>query len=265
MRGMIYHCYDNVLVTDRKMEGLEVYVGKPVRDSVIQLLVYPWDAEGAPQNAPEGITQDGDYYLVVFPNRVTYQIHKSGKLIRAYTHEPAEVDKTIMDEPMAVVAMCQNKVLLRGGAYSMKKSIFVIVGDLDCGKADRIIKDSTIMLKNSAEGYRGAVRSFPGHEAAQAMGRPWIPTVNGINVLQYSDVEVGKALVVPEEDRENILLQQLVGYDRFSPELQQYVRESQFIKDLCLNVPMFSLTLPGKTLEERASKDELDKMMSVWE
>lgn len=242
MHGMIYYYYDKVLVANCNLKNLEPYAGKVGKDYVVQLLVYSLETENAPLSAPVGISADGDFYFAVISGKIIYQIHKDGRLIRAYAADSCWVEKTIMEAPMAVLAMLQGKILLSGTFLSAGDGIYVFLGETEGLNGQGLIREDTVLIEERRKSWRGVPGSYPGHEAAQSLASPWIPKLKGIFAVRR---EGKKSRIAPmeREEAKELLAENFVGYSLFSQELRQAVRDSESMNRVCGEIPVKVLTL----------------------
>ena len=242
MHGTIYYYYDKVLVANCKLRNLEPYVGKIARGSAVQLLVYSLETENAYLSAPAEISRDGDFYLAAPSENIIYQIHKNGTLIRAYAATVSQVEETIMDVPMSVLAMLQGKLLLHGAVISVRDDIYVVFGEAEMLKCSGLPFTGTILLTEDMEGYRGILCFRLGNKA-ELYGQQPIPKLKGILILQHIGQEAGVTLITETKRKEQLLLEHVVGFSTFSRELQEYISNNTFLKEVGQRLPMAALGL----------------------
>jgi len=258
MRGTVYYYYDKVLVTNCKLKSLNPYSGRVVGNSVVQLLVCQWNAENAPADAPMGISAQGDYYLAALPENVTYQIHKSGKLMRVYAKSISAVEETIMEVPMAVLAMLQGKTLLHGGVIAGGNSVYAVIGKAESWKTDGLLYDGTVLVADSDNGYVGAAAFYPRFEAPESFSMPELPGLKGILAVGQKGERADILSVTSSVEKKKRLMEGLVGMEMFSPELKKRVSDSKALDEAGRNVPMFSVVMPEGSM---ICREELLKLL----
>jgi len=261
------------------MKALEPYEGRVTRDAVVQLLVYPREAGNAIGKEGKGIYAEGDYYLEVLSDDLFYQIHKDGRLMRAYAASTSAVEKTIMNEPMAVLAMLQEKLLLHAAILREGDSAYAILGDREVRKRCGLFGNDRIWIAGNGTGYQvsegdsldhGTVkicrrkdnvdyRFFSGTGVVHSLKQSRIPELKGIIVLKDGGKEQETGLIEDPERKKKLLLEHFVGVELFPQEIKRAVTESKGMEEVIVNIPMKYLFL-----QEGCEKNDFVKGFSVW-
>lgn len=230
---MTYYFYDKVLVSNLRLRTLESFAGNMTIDSVAQLSVQPVEQQGSVP-AAEGIFRNGDFYQVVLPEKVTYQIHKDGNLVRAYAADPVWIEKTILGVPASVVALLKGKVLLQGSLLHAGQWSYAAVGrrgEAAEGAGDGIytvtVPGNAVMVREHQgrlEGIAHLPTMPPDSEVAiETLG------LLGIFALHGDDEKEAIQPVETLEEKRSILLENIVGYERFPQELRQLAEDNRII------------------------------------
>lgn len=230
---MTYYFYDKVLVSNLRLRTLESFAGKMTIDSVAQLSVQPAEWQDS-VSAAEGISLDGDFYWVSIPEKVTYQIHKDGNLVRACAADPAWIEKTILGVPASVVALLKGKVLLRGSLLHAGKWSYAAVGrrgETDgnmqgCIYTD-IVPGNAVMVREHEGQLEGIahLRTMPldSEVATETLG------LLGVFALHSDDDKEAIQPMETLEEKKRALLENIVGYELFPQKLRQLANDSRVI------------------------------------
>lgn len=248
---MTYYYYDKVLVSNCKLKSLTSYAGKMTMDSVVQLSVQQAEWGTAAPEAPEGISLAGDFYQVVIPEKVTYQIHKEGNLVRAYVEDFAWLEKTVMGVPASVLALLKGKVLLGGSLLHAGDWAYAAVGER--GHADdgtgayntdtyspyiRYASPGKAVMALEREGRMEGVAhiaSIYSDYAVETLG------LLGVFVLQR---DPGREAIEPmdvPEMKKDALLESIVGYELFPQELKERANDSRIVNRISQELYMASM------------------------
>ena len=256
MQGTIYYYYDKVLVANCKLRTLEPYAGKIARGSTVQLLVNTLETESACISAPDEISSDGDFYLAAPAENIIYQIHKNGTLIRTYAAAVSQVEETIMDVPMSILAMLRGKLLLHGAVISVWNDTYVVLGETEMLKCSGLPYSDTILLTEGMEGYKG-IRCFRFGNKEELYGRQPVPKLKGILALQHIGQEAGVTRITETAGKEQLLLEHVVGFSMFSQKLQEDISNGTLLKEVAQKLPMAALRVSegGKMQDDIDSYD----------
>lgn len=259
--GTIYYYYDKALVTNFKLRNLYPYVGKVKRDAVVQLVVYPASSKKNPLSAPAGISMAGDFYTAVLPGGITYQIHKDGKMIRAYTPDISLVERTLKGIPMAILAMIEGKLLLHSSIAIIRDAAYVFIGETEMGRAYGLFMDKTVLLSDNGTAYKAARASFPGFEASQILDPIESPTLKGICVLHYGSKRAKAISIISSQTKKNLLLENYVGYQILPPQLKQKLYFGKAINQASRVIPMKYIAVPEGFEKQDQARRKIYKMM----
>ena len=274
MRGTVYYFYDRILVTNCKLRTLEPYAGRVPKGSAVQLLVYPLGAENIPLSASAGISVDGDFYLAALSKNIIYQVHKSGTLIRVYAESIAQVEETVKSVPMSILAMIQKNILLKGSIISTGQGAYVLVDGAErssfCGEACQ----DTVLLVEEEEGYKGISSLYPGKKSEMSQEIPGYTKLKGVVKVQYAKRKAGNmpvnvaedelvagieliqtlsandgiensmVLIEDEQEKKNLLLENMTGYSMLSQSFQKQIGASPFIEKAVKNLTMAVIVVP---------------------
>ncbi len=256
MHGTIYYYYDKVLVADCKLKTLEPYVGRLAKDSAVQLLVKTLDVKNADVPTPTEIVREGDFYLAAPSGNMIYQIHKNGTLIRAYAAEVSQVEETIMDVPMSILAMIEGKLLLHGTVISVRGDTYAVLGGEEMLKCSGLSHSDTILLTENMEGYRGILCFRMGKQTKLYGQRP-ITGLKGIVVLQNIGQGAGGAVIMEHERKERLLLEHTAGFSMLSREMHEYFSHGRMLKEAGQSLPVAVLGISeGCRVRDILNKDD---------
>lgn len=252
---MTYYYYDKVLVSNCKLKSLTSYAGKMTMDSVVQLSVQQAEWGTAAPEAPEGISLAGDFYQVVIPEKVTYQIHKEGNLVRAYVEDFVWLEKTVMGVPASILALLKGKVLLGGSLLHAGDWAYAAVGerggaaDSADGSTDAYNTDiyspyiryaspgKAVMVLEREGRMEGVahIASIYSDYAIETLG------LLGVFVLQRDPSrEAIEPMDVPELKKDAVL-GNIVGYDLFPQELKGRANDSRIVNKISQELYMASM------------------------
>lgn len=252
---MTYYYYDKVLVSNCKLKSLPSYAGKMTMDSVVQLSVQQAEWGAAVPEASEGISLAGDFYQVVIPEKVTYQIHKEGNLVRAYVEDFVWLEKTVMGVPASILALLKGKVLLGGSLLHAGDWAYAAIGERErtadsadggTGAYDTDTYSSyiryaspgkSVMVLEREERMEGVahIASIYSDYAIETLG------MLGIFVLQR---DPGREAIEPMDEPElkkNAILENIVGYELFPQELKQRASNSRIVNRISQELYMASM------------------------
>lgn len=228
-------------------------MGMVARDSVIQMLVYSLGTENAPLSAPAGISADGDFYLVANSKDVIYQIHKSGRLIRAYAPEVSQVEETILVEPMSALAVLQGRTLLYGTILSLRGNPYVVIGGAKPWKRYGMEERDVILISEGTDGYKAIVYSSGRRKEGRWAECATFSKVEGILLLRQGGADLCIEPVESVGEKMALLAEHVAGIQAFPPILRERLTEGGILEEVCKRLPM-NVWEPGDTLN---SKEEL--------
>lgn len=235
---MTYYYYDKVLVSNCRLRGLTDYAGKMTNSSVVQLSAQVVEPGSAVLKGPEEMVFAGDFYRLTIPERVVYQIHKSGNLVRAFAADLSWVERTILGVPASILALLKGKILLRGSLLHAGQWAYAVTGERERAMGDMYIQCAlpgrAVMVLGRGEQFIGTAHSDSAYSdcAVEALG------LLGIFVLQNNEAkEAIEPMCLPELKKAS-MSENIVGYEVLSQELRQLVNDSSIIDEISRRVYM---------------------------
>ncbi len=229
---MTYYYYDKVLVSNCRLRSLTDYAGKMTKDSVVQLSAQVVEPNAAVLKGCGEIVFTEDFYQVTVPEKVTYQIHKDGNLVRAYAADLLWVEQTILGIPASILALLKGKVLLNGSLLHAGRWAYAVIGERESRIDDMYLRcgipGRAVMVRQQEEQFVGTAHSDSAYLdcAVEALG------LLGIFVLQSNEAKAAIEPMCLPELKKDSLLESVVGYEVFSQELMQLADESSIIDQI---------------------------------
>jgi hypothetical protein len=229
---MTYYYYDKVLVSNCRLRSLTDYAGKMTKDSVVQLSAQVVDPNAAVLKGCGEIVFTEDFYQVTVPEKVTYQIHKDGNLVRAYAADLLWVEQTILGIPASILALLKGKVLLNGSLLHAGRWAYAVIGERESRIDDMYLRcgipGRAVMVRQQEEQFVGTAHSDSAYLdcAVEALG------LLGVFVLQSNEAKAAIEPMCLPELKKDSLLESVVGYEVFSQELMQLADESGIIDQI---------------------------------
>lgn len=229
---MTYYYYDKVLVSNCRLRSLTDYAGKMTKDSVVQLSAQVVEPNAAVLKGCGEIVFTEDFYQVTVPEKVTYQIHKDGNLVRAYAADLLWVEQTILGIPASILALLKGKVLLNGSLLHAGRWAYAVIGERESRIDDMYLRcgipGRAVMVRQQEEQFVGTAHSDSAYLdcAVEALG------LLGVFVLQSNEAKAAIEPMCLPELKKDSLLESVVGYEVFSQELMQLADESGIIDQI---------------------------------